>query len=433
MIVERSDTATRYRFLEPIRTYAATRLSQAGEAPAARRRHAEAVLCAAEEFVDAGRSLPMATRVARANDAVDDLRAALQWALVDSNDLELGTRLAAASMYFIFVAPDEGRSYVLEALRATGGQSSLRTQAKLYQALSRHAKQNLRFAEAYEAATNAIALARKLGDDDLLCAFTLNAVLAAVGTQRLDEAESLATECIAIAGARGHRLFERQARGFLPIVVSARGDYDRARSLFLELLSSEGIIGSAGGTFQSQAVDDRGNFAENEFLAGRLEEAIRLSTQAIAIAEERGELPSLRAARSNHCVFLCAAGYIADARALALATIEDARDAGLGAVVTFGVGTLAQVAEARGRITESAAIAAYVRRRLASEGFVRDGAHELQARTFETRLRGGLDETALARASDLAAIWDEDAAVDFALAASTDASDPATANVCSRR
>jgi len=427
VVVDRSDAATRYRFLEPIRAYAAARLSQAGEAVAARRRHAEAVLCAAEKFVDAGQSLAMATRVARASAEVDDLRAALQWALVNGNDLELGARLAAASMYFIFVAPDEGRSYVLEALRAVDERSSLKTQAKLYQALSRHAKESLRFAEAYEAAKYAIELARKLGDDDLLCAFTLNAVLAAVGTQRLDEAESLATECIAIAGARGHLLFERQARGFLPVVVSARRDYDRARSLFLELLASEGSMSSEGLTFQTQAVEYRVNFAENEFLAGRVEEAIRLGTQAVAIAEECGELPGLRAARSNQCIFLCAAGRFSEARALALATIEDARKAGLGALATFALGTLAQVVEARGRITESAAIAAYVRRRLGSEGFVRHGAQELQASKFEARLRDRLDETALARAADVAATWDEGTAIDFARAASADASEPATA------
>ncbi len=429
VVVDRSEAATRYRFLEPIRAYAAARLGQAAEAKAAYRRHAEAVLCAAEEFVDAGQSLPTATRIARANAEVDDLRAALQWALVHGNDVELGTRLAAASMYFIFVEPNEGRSYVLEAFRVLDERSSLQTRAKLYNLLSRYASRNLRFAEAYEAAKYSIDIARKLGNDDLLCAFILNAALAAVGTQRLDEAESLATECIAIAGARGHRLFERQARGFLPVVVSERGDYDRARLLFLELVASDGSLADSGITFQSHAMYNRGNFAENEFLAGRLEEAIRLSFQAIAIAEERGELPSLRVWRSNHCVFLCAAGDFAEARALALEIIEDLRQAGLGALLTFAIGTFAEVAEARGRITESAAIAAYVRRPLASEGFVRDGVHELQARTFEARVRDRVDEMAFARADVLAAAWDEGSAIDFALAASADVSHQATAAV----
>jgi len=64
VVVDRSEAATRYRFLEPIRDYAATRLSQADKAKGARRRHAEAVLSAAEEFVEVGRRLPIATRVA---------------------------------------------------------------------------------------------------------------------------------------------------------------------------------------------------------------------------------------------------------------------------------------------------------------------------------------------------------------------------------
>ncbi len=145
------------------------------------------------------------------------------------------------------------------------------------------------------------------------------------------------------------------------------------------------------------------------------------------MAAERGELPSLRVWRSNHCVFLCAAGRFAEARGLALQIIEDLREAGLGAVLTFAIWTLAEVTEARGRSAESAAITAYVRGRLASEGFARDEIHELQAHSFEARLRSRLDETALARAAELAATWNENTAIDFALAASAPAFDSAIA------
>jgi len=294
---------------------------------------------------------------------VDDLRAALSWALLDGNDLELGGRLAAASMYFIFVAPDEGRAYVLLALRAVDQHPSRHFRAKLHHALSRHANHALHYAEAYEASQHAIALARELGEDDLLCAFTLNAVMAAVGTQRLDEAESFATECIRIARARGHRLFERQAREFLPAVVSSRGDFDRARSLFVELLESDNLMLEDGVAFHNYVVSHHSNFAENEFLAGRLGEAVRLSERAVALAAEYGDLPGLRYVRSILSAFLCAASRFDEARALALVAMEDARHAGLAALVTFALGTLAQVTEARGRIIESAAIAAYVSRR----------------------------------------------------------------------
>lgn len=427
VVVDRSEAATRYRFLEPIREYAATRLSQADEAKAARRRHAEAVLLAAEEFVDVGRRLPIPTRVARANAEVDDLRAALSWALLEGNDLGLGGRLAAASMYFIFVAPDEGRAYVLVALQAVDQHWSRHVRAKLHQAHSRHANHALRYAEAYEASQYAIELARELGDDDLLCAFTLNAVTAAVGTQRLDEAESFATECIRIARARGHRLFERQARESLPAVVSSRGDFDRARSLFLEVLESDNLMLEDGVAFYNYAVGHHFNFAGNEFLAGRLDEAVRLSERAVALAVEYDDLPGMRYVRSNLCAFLCAVSRFDEARALALVAMEDARHAGLAALVTFALGTLAQVAEARGRIIESAAIAAYVNRQIASEGFVRDAANESQVRTFETRLSARFDEHALAGAADLASTWDMEAAIDFAMAASADASDSAAA------
>ncbi len=400
VVVDRSRATTRYRFLEPLRSYAALRLEREGEARAALGDHAREVLRAAEAFVDAGRSLPTAERVARANLDVDDLRAALRWALVDGNDLELGRRLAAASMYFLFIAPDEGRAHVLHALRTVDGGSSLNTQAKLYHALSRHAKESRRFAEAHAAANDAIELARTLGDDDLLCAFTLNAILAAIGAHHLDEAEALATQCIALSRARGHRLFEQHARGFLPVVVSARGDYDRARVLFLQSLSSEAVAGDDAVASRMQAVDDRGNFAENEFLAGRVDEAIRLNAQAIAIAEEGGELPSLRAMRMNHGLYLCAAARFSEAREAAQATIAEARDAGLGALVTSALGALADVARARGRHAEAAAVVAYVERRFAAREFACGAIQELHAAGCAARLAEVLDRAARTRASE---------------------------------
>ncbi len=418
VVVDRSGEVTRYRFLEPIRAYAAARLVEAGEAPLAYRRHADAVLHTAEQFVDAGRSLPMATRVVCAKAEIDDLRKALLWALSDGNDVELGQRLAAASMYFLFVAPDEGRAYVFEALRAVDTGSSLYTRAKLHYAHARHARQGMRYAEALEAAERAIELARAIGDEDLLCSLTNVAAIAAIAQRRLGLAESLAIECIALARAHGHRHLEWQARSMLPIVVSQRGDYDRARSLFRELLADGGVPN------QGHAVDDLANFAENEFLAGRVDEAVRLSAEAIAIAEDIGELLSLRHVRLNHCVFLCAVGRFTEARALALQTIDDTRQAGLGALVLFVLGSLAEIAEERGLVIESAAIAAYVTRRLEAEGFVRDGAVEFQAARLEARLQRGLGLEALARAAERAATWDEDEAIEIAAAASAEASEP---------
>ena len=416
VIVDCKSDATRYRFLEPIRTYAFSRLLDASEAPLAYRRHAEAVLQTAAQFVDAGRNLPMAARVVLAETEIDDLRKALTWALSDGNDVELGQRLAAASMYFLFVAPDEGRAYVFEALRTVAADSSLHTRANLHHALARFASRSMRYAEALEAAERAIELARAVGDEDLLCSFTNTAAVAAIAQRRLDQAEALATECIALARAHGHRHLEWQARSMLAIILSQRGYYDRARLLFRELLADGGLPN------QGHAVDDLANFAENEFLAGRVGEAVRLGAEAIAVAEDIGELLSLRPVRVNYCVFLCAVGRFTEARALALHIIDDTQQAGLGALTIFVVGSLAEIAEARGCVFESAAIAAYVTLRLAAEGYVRDGATEVQAARFEVRLRGELGDDALARAVELATTWSEVEAIEFAIAASAEKS-----------
>jgi len=141
------------------------------------------------------------------------------------------TSKARKADVLIFVAPDEGRAYVLLALRAVDQHPSRHFRAKLHHALSRHANHALHYAEAYEASQHAIALARELGEDDLLCAFTLNAVMAAVGTQRLDEAECLRPSAL---GSRAHAATDslngRRANFFQPSYPHAATSTVRVRS-----------------------------------------------------------------------------------------------------------------------------------------------------------------------------------------------------------
>jgi predicted ATPase len=97
---------TRYRLLETVRQYAAERLTEAGEAENARRRHAVAFLGLAERE-------PELSVLAREH---DNFRAALEWSL--SADDETGPRLAAAMGSFWMARGflREGRVWLERAL-----------------------------------------------------------------------------------------------------------------------------------------------------------------------------------------------------------------------------------------------------------------------------------------------------------------------------
>lgn len=101
---DRSDAGPRYSMLDTTRQYALERLSQRGEREVTAGRHARACLAIAEHFerlrndVNKPDNLDRVPEFLAARDRErSDVRAALEWALRDKNDIELGQRLVAAT------------------------------------------------------------------------------------------------------------------------------------------------------------------------------------------------------------------------------------------------------------------------------------------------------------------------------------------------
>ncbi len=121
--LEDADGAGRYRLLETVRQYGWERLEEAGEATAARRRHAAYYLSLAEEAEPALTGPDQGRWLQRLDREYDNLRAALRWARDGGEqEQESGLRLAAALWRFWYVRgrQSEGRQW-LEDLLAVGG------------------------------------------------------------------------------------------------------------------------------------------------------------------------------------------------------------------------------------------------------------------------------------------------------------------------
>jgi predicted ATPase len=90
------------RLLETTRCYASSRLSESGELPALRRRHAEHVLELLRESEQAWRDADARRWRHRYGRHVDDVRTALDWAMSAEGDVELGIAITVRSALLLY-------------------------------------------------------------------------------------------------------------------------------------------------------------------------------------------------------------------------------------------------------------------------------------------------------------------------------------------
>jgi predicted ATPase/DNA-binding CsgD family transcriptional regulator/DNA-binding XRE family transcriptional regulator len=95
LVVTRGLERNRFSMVETIREFATARLQEAGEAAAARRRHAMHFADLATQSLSALTGPDARRWAGRLASAVDDLRAMLQWAL-DNGEIDLGLEVGAA-------------------------------------------------------------------------------------------------------------------------------------------------------------------------------------------------------------------------------------------------------------------------------------------------------------------------------------------------
>jgi len=130
IVLEEEDGHARYKFLETIRQYARDRLFEAGEGPAARDRHLDYFANLILEDLQLGSdetyltlfsaigSPQMFAWVARMRPEIDNVRAALQWALQRDPDRALAMAIKLP-FFFLFVSPTpEARQTLVEAMQA---------------------------------------------------------------------------------------------------------------------------------------------------------------------------------------------------------------------------------------------------------------------------------------------------------------------------
>ena len=361
----------RHRMLEVMRAFALEALDEAGEHEVVARKHAE-YFCQLAETADAR----WETRgdlewIFLLSPELENLRAALEWALGDSGAPRLGAQLAAASARFWFESSllSEGRGWLSRALDRAPPDLDVASLIRLKRGL---ADLCVDATAAAEAAEEALTLAEQQGDAENLgvCLRTLAA--ARYRTGDYTAAEALTQRASEALSDAGHPRTFAQCFGDLCILRGVAGDYAEARRL------------NALAQTRLQALGDRRRAAiclqyaaEFEFAAGESLAAEALAGESVALFRTRGGRYHLGIGLGNLAAYRLArrdpAGAAEAAReALVIATeIEDRT----GVVITLE--TIALALAQLGAVEDAALLHGFVEAAHARLGLARQETEQL--------------------------------------------------------
>ena len=235
IIREGTSGRARFRLHETMREFALLRLTEAGEEAAAKGAHLAfyAGLCRSSEFDGAIGEGP--SRLASLDELdleADNIRAALRSCLADPRGVERGLSMAVGlGQYWRNRAVSEGASWIDALLDRPGGHELLRCQA-LYVKTSLAAVHG-DHAGGLEAASKAIAIARRIGADGVLVrVLAYQAALQVVGGD-LPAARESAAEATALASKLGDDMSFIAAAQSEAFIAGLDGDYVRMRDVGL--------------------------------------------------------------------------------------------------------------------------------------------------------------------------------------------------------
>jgi predicted ATPase/DNA-binding XRE family transcriptional regulator len=296
------DEEMRYRLLEPVRQYARGKLEERDEREPVLRRHARFYLAMAEggppELV-VGEETKWEEWLGRLEEAHDDLRAALDWA-VQSHDAELGARMALALWRFWAGRGylSEGRGWLEAVLRLDGTDGRTAedwpvrrapTRARLLHIAGFLASTQGDLDGAVPLFEESLTLRRDLGYKSKGTSHTLRE-LGIVAYQRGDygRAVHLHDQSIALARELGHTFGVAHTLTSLADVVRAQGYPERAATLLEESLVLFRRLESAWGIVHT--LTRLGILACEAGEAGR---ASRFYGESLRLAQRAGLKPDI--------------------------------------------------------------------------------------------------------------------------------------------
>jgi non-specific serine/threonine protein kinase len=307
--VEFRGRSQRYRLMEPLRQYAIELLKEHGEFDATAHHHTRHFTEFARDAGSQWLRVPELTFLATFEEEIDNVRAALEWALLQRNDPVLGAQLASHVGLFWFT------QYYHEGLRwldIAQAAVSYETHPAESVAIALHRVRSYMQTDVNEGirvSEEALGPARALGEvPPLLRLLMLYGILLTLAN-RLDEAEPVLEEAREIA-AHVDRFRLQYILWGLAKVNRKRGNVDLARDLSIQMAEAHE---------QSQLPGDRNRWAIlaeracAEQLDGHLDRAIELCREAHQGTQLTNDVPGGIQAEYYLGALLLMAGNVTEA------------------------------------------------------------------------------------------------------------------------
>ncbi|HEY8284795.1 MAG TPA: helix-turn-helix domain-containing protein [Chloroflexota bacterium] len=287
--VEQDEQGARFSMLEPIRQYALERLDQAGEADAARRRHALFFLSLAEAARPQVRRRHQIIWLARLGREHDNLRMALAWA-ISLQEAEVAARLSFALEVFWWIRgyQHEGRRWMDQVLLMRDRLSlHLQSRALIAALTATYGEGDVDTVTGY--AEELLDLSRQLGGDPISEAFA-RATFGLLATQRGDYqcAARHLEKTVPLFHEAGDEGMASQASSWIGTLHLLQGDDRGARRRFDEGLAHGRRIGDRLGI--CNALFNLGQLALSR---GEYDEAARWFEQGIQPSRDMGDRPNI--------------------------------------------------------------------------------------------------------------------------------------------
>jgi non-specific serine/threonine protein kinase len=236
--VAKGEGEERYRLLETLRQYGRERLGEAGEDEGVRDRHRDWFLAFAERAKPELFGPRQAAWLDRLQSELDNLRAALEWAL-ERGPAEPGLRLAGALWPFFFVRGYlvEGRERLARALAAPGAPAPTAARADVLDGACELAFDYDDGAAVPRLAGESLAIRRSLGDRGGAAWALSHLARRAAYEGNEARAEELGAEALALARDAGASWVAAQVLEALGFAALERGDDPLARRRMEESLA----------------------------------------------------------------------------------------------------------------------------------------------------------------------------------------------------
>ncbi len=410
VVVELQARAQRYRLLESLRQYGLELLKEHGESEPLARRHAE-------YFAQFGRLLgsswsitPQVVWYAQVDAEIDNIRAALEWSLVQRNDTIVGAALAENLWSFwLSRAPVEGKRWLERARQDADPTAYPALSLAIELALTRLTYLGSR-EEDLPGANHALKAARALRDETMLSRATFYCGEVLVALNRLDEGEALLTESMELARRVGDRFRVASNLQLLGRVNRKRGLFDRARELLSQALQ---LLEPIGGRNWALALLD---LSYVEKLEGNLARAVELTREAQRSSEQLRDRDISSDAENRLALYQLQLGQFDEARSHARSALKTKYDERFSSEMPLCIESLVGVAVRQGDFERGARLIGYAEVAAVLVGRAKRHAHEQQDLEWLTQpLREHFSEDMLARLKAEGAAWSEDQAVEEAL------------------